>query len=286
MRSQFNGIGMKYAYRRPRATIARHALFHLISELVNSGLLKSENLKDLKPVLQFYDPESFFNIPSVRPNFVAPLLGWEQQNFVDFQPAEVEKQVKRADENGLIILGEYSKIKLLDWELPTVIRQSLISDKNYILRDDENHFFPTHPAMHIANYPFSTFTQSINSTVVWQEGRIFDSPYADWLAFNPALARFLGWMPVKDKFLGWVNENGELMVWSIFWQDGLFEMSPPHSDEEVGIGWSVVATSNAFEEIKTYLIKPLKQNIRIEENWYKNRREQGKSLVLEREIVL
>lgn len=285
MRSQFNGIGMRYAYRRPRATMARHALFHLISELFDSGLLKSENLKDLKPVLQFYDPDSFFNIPSIRPNFVVPLFGWEQQNFVDLQPTEIEEQVKRTDENGLIILGEYSKIKLLDWESPTVIRQSLISDKNYILRDNEYHFFPTHPAMQIAGYPFSTFTESSNSTVVWQDGRIFDSPYAEWLAFNPALARFLGWMPVKGKFLGWANEKGDLMVWSIFWQDGLFDMPPPQSDEEVGIGWCVVATSNAFEEIKTCLSKPLKQNIRIEEIWYKNRSEHGKTFVLEKEVV-
>lgn len=286
MRNQFDAAGLKLTYRRPRAIMARQALFHLVAELFDVGLLKEENLERLKWIFRYYDPKTFLHRPSVRPNFVAPISDWGQRAFVERKPAIIAEQLCLFTQQETVIFGEYTRVKTLEWETPTVIRQSLICSEEFALEDGEERFFPRHLIVQIDDYPFKSGEDNAkNATVVWHWEGMSDSPYEQWAAFNPELARSLNWKPSKDKILGWENECGELMVWSVFWRDGSFAEQPPHFHNEVGEGWVVIGTQNALEKVRNYFKAPLKQKIRVERQWRVDSKNLQSSIVFERKVI-
>jgi hypothetical protein len=61
------------------------------------------------------------------------------------------------------------------------------------------------------------------------------------------------------------------MIESVWWLDGLIDQSPPHLDNEVGEGWLVVASQEAWEAIKSRIGK-LKRMISVERSFYRDKR--------------
>jgi hypothetical protein len=274
LRNRSDLAGLKYAYVRPRATIARRAFFHVVAELSDAGKLTAAALREMKPALDYYDPEMFFAKPVARPEFAFPMPGGRHRESVTPAPGGVGGDglpVLRT-RDGLIIFGEYTKIKRLEWETPTTIRQSLISTERPSEKEGRHSFFHRTSFCLIQDYPqLSVGQSSSHLLVIRHELRVYDSPGPDWMAFNPGLARSLGWAPVKDPLFGWADEEGQLMVWSIWWQDGLYQSPPPMFDDDVGEGWAVVGSSRALEIISARMGDRLTQYVRVEES----RREEG-----------
>ena len=81
----------------------------------------------------------------------------------------------------------------------------------------------------------------------------YDSPADDWLALSPELGIQLGWRVAADGLFRWVDGEGQVMVESIWWMDGLVDRPPPHFDDEVGEGWLVVASQTAWDAIRSRL---------------------------------
>lgn len=270
LRNRFDPAGLKYSYRRPRATIARRAFFHVVAELADAGRLEDTGLREMKPSLDYYyDPEMFFVKPIARPEFVFPMPGGRYRDAVAAtgggEGGDGLPLLRTAD--GQIIFGEYTKIKRLEWETPTVIRQSLISAAPPNEKEGRHSFFPRKIFCLIQNYTRLRVRRSLaTSLVIRQEGRMYDSPGPAWMAFNPELARAVGWTRVTDQLFGWADENGRLMVWSVWWQDGLYQEQPPKFADDVGEGWAVIGSSEALEIITARIGKQLTQYIRIEES--------------------
>lgn len=95
---------------------------------------------------------------------------------------------------------------------------------------------------------------------------MYDSPGPEWMALNPELARAVGWTPARDSLFGWEDENGQPMVWSVWWQDGLYQSQPPKFHDDVGEGWAVVGFPRALEIIMAHIHGQLTQYIRVEES--------------------
>ena len=87
---------------------------------------------------------------------------------------------------------------------------------------------------------------ALRHTAYW-----LDSPGADWLALNPAVAFRLGWSIADDGLFRWVNDQGRVMVESIWWMDGRpMLLADGLPEEEVGEGWLVLACECALAQIK------------------------------------
>jgi hypothetical protein len=104
--------------------------------------------------------------------------------------------------------------------------------------------------------------------VVRQDAFRYDTPAPHWLAFNPALARALGWQPAERGLFRWKDGRGAVMVESVWWEDGFVEHEPPLSDDEVGAGWLVVATADAWRQI-TEFVGPTVDWMRVERSMNK-----------------
>lgn len=269
LRSRFNNAGLEYAYTRPRATIARRAFFHVVAELADAGKLRVSSLEGMKPTFDYYDSEMFFITPVARPEFVFPWPGGRhRQNITPASGSEGRDDfpLLRTSE-GLIIFGEYTKIKRLEWETPTLVRQSLIGTAPPNEKEGRHSFFHRESFCLVQEYPYLSRKQDSPPLIIRHECRMYDSPDPEWMAFNPELARALGWVPVDDYLFGWVDENGRMMAWSIWWKDGLYQSQPPKFEDDVGEGWAVVGSLEALENIIELMGSHLTQYLRVEEEW-------------------
>lgn len=272
LRNRFNLAGLEYTYIRPRATIARRAFFHIVAELADAGRLKVADLVEMKPTFDYYDPDMFFIKTGPRPEFVFPMPGGRHRENVAVAPGSGGRDgVPMAQTpDGLIVLGEYTEIKGLEWETPTVIRQSVISTEPPSEKEGRYSFFHRTSFCLIEDYSQLRVRQPSPSLVIRHEGRMYDSPGPEWMAFNPELARDVGWTPTSEAVFGWADEKGRLMVWSIWWEDGLYQSQPPKFYNDVGEGWAVVGLPEALETIAAHIDSHLKQYVRIEESQREN----------------
>ena len=273
MRSQLQSAGLKYTYRRPRATIARRASYHVIAELVDIGRLNDQNLKNLAPVCIYCDPQMMLISPVARPAFVPPMSGG-QQEIGSPMLAIGHNETNRLNlwaSDDLVILGELTEMKRLEWEVPTVIRQSVVSASKPPADDPESFFYRKIHRL-VGQYPLMKIEASPPPLVIHYEGLRSDFQSLRWLAFNPELARELGWSSKSDELFGWEDENGNLMVHSVWWQDGLLQTPPPKFHDEVGEGWVVLATTEALERVQEHIGLPLIQYLRIEQESVKRKK--------------
>ena len=118
----------------------------------------------------------------------------------------------------------------------------------------------------VSEYPELQTEKNDHSIVLRNNPTIYDSPGGEWLALNPKVGDSLGWSISEEGFFRWVNDQGKIMVESIWWMDGNIDLASLHSDDEVGEGWLVLATKEAINSIKS-TFGPLNKKIRLERSF-------------------
>jgi hypothetical protein len=114
--------------------------------------------------------------------------------------------------------------------------------------------------MQLRTYPLS---EGVDLLVIRNNAYTCDIAGAKWIALNPSIARWLGWQPRADLPLAWVDGAGRMMVETIGRTDGAMQHNPPSLDDEVGEGWLVVASPEAYEAIMSQC-PALKRIVRVE----------------------
>jgi hypothetical protein len=271
LRSRLNSAGLEYPYRRPRSMVARRAFFHLVAEFVDYDLLEASQINAMKPVLDYYDPELFFIEPSKTPSFAYEMPESEtSESPADSRQTDFPKLVT---EHDLIILGEFSKVRRLEWEMPTVVTQTMVAPTGLKTSTDSERFLPREIFWLVSDYPNLLTDYTPSPIVVWEEGgmRMFDSPNPGWLAFNPTLTHELKWTYTPELLFGWLDSSGEPAVWSVYWKDGVYETRPPRLHETVAQGWAVVGSRDALRQFQALFRESLTQYRRIEHSHIENR---------------
>ena len=102
-----------------------------------------------------------------------------------------------------------------------------------------------------SEYPSLHGEAQISALVLSHDARWVDSPGGDWLALNPAVAFRLGWSISDGGMFRWVNDQGRVMVESIWWMDGRPMLSGDGlPEDEAGEGWLVLASKCALAQIE------------------------------------
>lgn len=127
----------------------------------------------------------------------------------------------------------------MDWNLPEEVRESMVASRalsELASTNGSRHdtFFPTVMRRLRAEYPLLTERDLPPSLVVRHLSYGFDSPGDDWIALNPVVGRRLGWKPAVDGLFRWLNEQGEMMVETVWWVDGIVEQGPLQSAMRLG----------------------------------------------------
>lgn len=250
LRNHLEEIYLKFSYLRPRVIVARRAIMYVANELVESGTIEGKNLRDL--FISHDYAVSHFN-EAAKPEFIQSI---KERDFGGVGSDWVGRigESKRLSESlldykeNLVIIGEYTQVKNLDWGTPTeeYMCQIAINDK---VDKDEHHIFGS--VFHQLSSKYHKLGGSGHSIIAVRDHRFdrFDLK-SNWIAINPALARHLKWVPDPTKLFGWKNLQGELMAESIYWANGNIQM-PSRQDGEVGEGWFVIVSKEGFEQINS-----------------------------------
>lgn len=247
---------LKYVFHRPRAVLAKRAMFHIIAELIDSKTVTPQQLKSIETELRFYDPMMVMIQPSPRPLCISTLSGIREHGGVERDWTEKALESLGATcsttADGLTLLGEETELQRLDWGGPKEIRRSVL--RTGVGANGEKTFFEPLPNSFVTEYPDREIVTTPRPLVVRHGDFItFDSPGKHWLALNPAVAHDMGWTLSNEGLFRWVDKSGQIMVESIWWIDGLVERGGPvFPDNEVGEGWLVLATQVARDRISKH----------------------------------
>lgn len=279
LRNHLEEISLKYSYPRPRVIVARRAIMHVTNELIDSGTIDDEKLRDIF-ISHDYAVPHFNEIE--KPEFIQTI---KERDFGGVSNDWVERigESKRLNESLLSynenfkIIAEYNQVKNLDWGSPTeeYMYQIAVNDK---LGENENYFFGS--VFHQLSSNYHDLSGGGHSIIVIRDHRFdrFDLK-SNWIAINPVLARYLGWLPEPNKLFAWKNSKGELMAESIYWANGNIQMSP-RKDTEVGEGWFVVVSEIAYKQINS-----IEQNLFLQKKLVRTKYENSKLMTKKINII-
>jgi hypothetical protein len=266
-------VGLRIAFRRPRAELAHRAIFHVVAELVSAGILDPDKLRQLEEVLRSYDPVMVLAEPTLRPVDIEPIAGsrepgsrreqWPAQMKLPYEP------VKRKTAGGFVILAEETRLRRLEWGAPSETRRSVIRayEAQSLQQDSGNgSLFARAVNRLVAEYPTLDVDTETQAFVIRHEAYGYESSGQNWLALNPLVARQLEWNWAEDGLFRWADNDGQTMVESVWWADGLVGQSPPHLEDEVGEGWLVLASEPAWEAMES-LVPNLRRVVYVKRSY-------------------
>lgn len=255
LRDALDRAGLRLTFNRPRAAVARRALFHVVAELLDAGRLDAAALRALRGELRSFDPAFVTREPEPRPEFVAePRRGWNRS------PAAWEDAVAGAAAglpfalpDGRVVLAEESLFRLVDQGRPFERRSSRV-DRAALLYEVPGGV--RLPRSVLVNAWLDDCAPAADPDgdvplIVEHEGRGFDTPGEGWLALHPVLGARLGWSFDARGLFRWTDGQGRVMVESLWWQAGGADHARIASDAALGRGWMVVATAAGWAALRS-----------------------------------
>lgn len=257
LRSSFESAGLRMSFTRPRASLARLALFHMIAELLDAGRLDHDSLSRLERELRFYDPNMLLTEPVKRPSFISSIQSSRSERGSNDEWCEQVTQVNSAmvtkTEDGNIILGEYAEFRCLEQGVPTEIRGQVVSHEGKTrinVNEVPRAMFENVSQLLKDEYASIRIGSGWIPIVIHNNAYKCDTLAANWLALNPTIGESFGWRFVKDGLFRWVDEEVNLMAETIWWSDGLLQQGSLHLYNVVGEGWLVVASDLGWQKIR------------------------------------
>ncbi len=246
--------------------ISRLAINILLKELYDLGI--QEYYERFEQISNSFDPDFWLLNPQKQPDFINGIIyeGFKKDKsfFYGLESNWYEKVEDAINGyqnkfNDFVILAENTTFRCLGGNWEREDRNCFISRKKH---QKINRYFPFEVVYNkkLFDYPFYHNT---NEFVLfnWHE---FEHRTPDkilnWLAFNPKIALEMGWEYDENGLFRWIDSEGNLMVESTYWINGNLRSVKHHSKSEVGSGWFVKASLEAFQQLKTKYA-PIFQNI-------------------------
>jgi hypothetical protein len=258
-----NQVGLKHAYYKPHIEPARQALAYVVAELYDGGYISSETTSQrLSKVLIHHDPSFIHGRPERRPKSVSQIGSLPEDDYSYIKlPDDWLQTVEDSlallhsrSSDGWIIVGERTRLKRVREKYPEEERMAMIRAVNQDSLWDGLEIYRGHPPfnrfLNAQTSQYLSLHASDDHLVIACDGYNFEKPEVDWLALNPAVGQALGWRPVPGPWFRWVDQKEELVVKSIWWNDGSLHYANEQLRCEVGGGWLVLMTESGFERLK------------------------------------
>jgi len=259
IRANLDEVKLGLSFPRPRYTYVKDSLLNCVTEL---SLITNDQYSFLEEsYFRFNDP-SLICIPSMpKPKFIKALREPGNDNFNSkFKVQwvyEINDNIPLEDfshetksKDGKVILAFHTIQKYL-FHSQFVEEKSMVIAPNIDIPHSKNSIFFNVNNQYYKEYPnLKNLDINLPSIVIKNSSYFFYlSIKNEWLALNPILANQLEWT-YKEPFQ-WIDKNGNIMVESIFWQKGSLHTQSSIQDE-VGEGWVVYASKEAFLQIQTF----------------------------------
>lgn len=257
LRAALDLAGLRLPFNRPRAVLARRAVFHVVTELLDAGRLDMADWRALRSELRYFDPAFVAREPTPRPEFVAPAplhVGWDRSRAAwEDAVCGTAAQLPFALVDGRVILAEESRFRLLGQGRPFERRSSRVDRSTLLFEVPGGVQLPRSVLTNawMDDCASSTAPHADAPLLVEHEGRGFDTAGEGWLALHPALGAQLGWSFDAHGLFRWTDAQGRVMVESLWWQAGGATHTRIASNAALGQGWMVVATASGWAALRS-----------------------------------
>lgn len=245
----YNKIGLRFPNRRFHAQAAIDGMFEVAAELMDS-----KNF-DVSYDDALFTSTDFGNIhieTHIKPDFIQRLSEQKEWKVKDGWLESSEKSSRFCESlpiyEEMIVIGEYSHIKKLGDNPAIEEYKSTVSFNDTTSNSDMEIYGVTDYMTQMSDY----LNMGLNDSEIILLRRGYYSDFSNknhWIAFNPALATRLKWKPSINGLFSWENEEGEIMVKSVYWQSGNINFFN-YDHDEVGEGWLVVVSKAALETLQ------------------------------------
>ena len=234
----------------------------MAAELYDAGYISETNWSLAVSIFRNYDPNFFLRQGEQRPHSISGMGGLDYsytrsgtipENWLDTSEKSLSLLNKRFPD-GRIVLGEWTRLKRLEEEWPTEVRMSVMRGidphKIWDEIDLETKEIPFAQVIraHITDYCEITDFPSTELIIAYN-GYAFQTQGAYWLGFNPRIGFEMGWQPSESGWFRWIDQKNRIVVESLWWQDGMFDLFSRYDHVEVGNGWLVLITEEGYQEI-------------------------------------
>jgi len=258
-------INLRISHNKPKIFPCKNSIGHTAAELYDANKLSFSDLPFLDFIFRDYDPTLFLVDAKPRADYIERAGGLSDDLgiYLDL-PKDWDKTLENSLpllkshlSDGRLILAEWTHLKRLQGEWPSEERISLSrAIPPYKIWDDID-LSPDHlPFANIVRLyakDYLDLTQyPERELVIAHNGYNYRMGKANWLALNPSVGLDLGWKPVDKGLFSWKDKNDNLVVESIYWQDGNFDFYNPYERVEVGYGWVVLITEEGYQEIRRH----------------------------------
>lgn len=215
---------------------------------------------------KIFDEKLLFLSNEVRPQCVQLpqklSLGASRANWTNIEDQFFDRFAHESSDSYWTVVGEISRIQILDWGVPSETRASFIATHTSS-RPTRNawisHFFPARATWQADAYPKVAGTPIYDCAVIYGYEYRLTFSNREWLAINPWIANALGWVPHPELPFSWL-QNGKIVAKSICWTDGPYNRQPPGGDV-CSQGWLVVVIKSAMPD----LLRVLGRSTRVQQ---------------------
>ena len=257
------GARLRIGYRKPHIAPVEQAVGHVAGELWDGERLDA---RDAEAFVHSYlrDDPHLVHLDAVpRPASISSMGGLDDpantwsvpKGWLDRPGNSLGLLSPRADD-GRYVLAEASTFAFLgsDTRMEEE-RYSLLGPRDCSILD--RRFERSEPPFRsVDSLTVKAYTggrTSDGSLVIRSSMLRAETPGAGWLALDPGMARDLGWVLSESGAFRWLDRDGNLMVESIWWADGLPERHDWRKQCVASEGWLVFATEEAFAQIANHV---------------------------------
>ena len=258
-------INLRISHNKPKIFPCKNSIGHIAAELYDANKLSFSDLPFLDFVFRDHDPTLFLVDAKPRPDYIERAGGLSDDLgiYLDL-PKDWDKTLENSlpllkshSSDRRLILAEWTHLKRLQREWPSEERISLSrAIPPYKIWDDidlsQDHLPFANTVRFYAKDYLDLTQHPARELVIAHNGYNYQMEKANWLALNPKVGFDLGWKPVDKGLFSWKDKNNNIVVESIYWQDGNFDFYNPYERVEVGYGWVVLITEEGYQEIRRH----------------------------------
>lgn len=246
--AHYESIGLRYPYIRPRTNPIWDATMEVASELLDGGAVDG-----------MYDDEVFMSKDfsmirieeEMKPGFIqriaekdayTPPEGWEYRAS---ESKRLQGELVKVDER--YVIGEMSRVIKPGDEVAHEHFYMKISYDSQKIKGWR--FFDDSMYQHQSLRYYITFGDGYE-VIVQRTGFFTANTFkSDWIALNTTIAMQLGWKPSMKGNFAWEDKDGNMMVESVYWENGNTGYTG-RASVEIGAGWFIVASPKAMDALR------------------------------------
>ncbi len=239
---------LKISYKRPRYQKVWIGLMIVLKELWELNIIDRGLANYLS---KSFDENCYFIKAQKKPRFVKSII--KKDNYVPYADEQwvyelsgeyLDETLKYKLDNDFFLLAEHSIIEGQGDGFTKEIRQSFIEFEEFDISKGEL-IFET-----IDNSRISEYTEVVGDSLCLYNWKLTINDKVNWIAFNPQYAFELGLSLSNEGNFRWLDNEGNIIIESIYWKNNNTHNRSRHLHSECGYGWYVVISKVGLEKMK------------------------------------